>query len=179
MVLRRVLVLFALIAGGLLVTPAAPAWACSCAARSEAEHREDADTVFVGVATTVIGPSDPFFSGAAVAVEFTVESVTKGVVADRTRVSTVASEASCGYEFEAGRRYLVFARAGSTGLCSGTGELPPRTTGVVPGASTPAIAAQPLPTPVPLAPDRAVWWSVGAILLTVAVGAVIIRRKAG
>jgi hypothetical protein len=173
MVLRRVLVLFALIAGGLLVTPAAPAWACSCAAGTEAEHRDYADAVFVGVATSVTGPSDPFYSGAAVAVEFTVESVTKGVVGDRTRVNTVASDSSCGYEFEEGGRYVVYARTGSTGACSGTDELPPRTLG-----SAPPVAAQPLLTSVPAGPDRAVWWSAGAIVLTVAAGIVIIRRKA-
>src|SRR5436309_1256102 len=63
-----------------------------------------------------------------VEVVFDVETVYKGTPTKTATVSTVASGASCGYEFIADRRYTVFASAHEgkldSGLCQGTVEGP-------------------------------------------------------
>ena len=64
-----------------------------------------------------------YSSADPVSVKFNVSRVWKGPRSDTITIKTVRSEASCGYEFEEGRRYIVFARNGETGLCSRTAGL--------------------------------------------------------
>ncbi|HEX8632213.1 MAG TPA: hypothetical protein VF755_28990 [Catenuloplanes sp.] len=103
------------IAVSVVSAPAAPACACSCARPSENKALERAELVFDGAVLAVNGRRDD--AGRRVA--FTVDAVVKGQAAVRVEVATSGSSASCGYEFEVGRRYRVFVTGGGTGLCSG------------------------------------------------------------
>lgn len=134
-----------LLALGVLVGPSArPAHACSCAGLPSAEQYRRADAVFTGVAVEHLdtNPDGPTFSSLDPIVwTFEVEAVRKGRVPEEVEVVTARSGASCGYAFEEGRRYQVFARregspapvaeelgegheAGlSSGLCDGNRDL--------------------------------------------------------
>ena len=162
-------VLVALIIAGLvvIVSPAAPAWACSCAF-SDAEARERADQIVVGEVTEVTDKD----------VALAVESVEKGTTVPgetiRLRVWS-RDEVSCGYEFRLGVRYRVNSHNGGTGLCSGIDDSP-----VVTAPPTTAAVAQ--PPPVAQRPDRT-WWLVagtsGVALIAVVAVAVVLRRRRG
>lgn len=62
-------------------------------------------------------------------VGFWVSEVWKGPVQGFVYVKTRVAEASCGYTFETGRQYLVYATEGafgySTSLCSGNRDISP------------------------------------------------------
>jgi hypothetical protein len=111
------------------------AFACSFLAPRdpEAQMREDfrrAAAVFVGIATNQRDPnaeSSVRSSGDPIIWTFDVESVQKGRTGDPQEVSSAMSGISCGFEFQLGRRYQVFAeeRDGElhTYLGKGTHEL--------------------------------------------------------
>lgn len=113
-------------AGSLFVFPR-EAWACSCAeSGSVQENKSRSDAVFEGTAASV-KPSSLFLFGSpakAVKASFQVNEVWKGQVAPFIEVLTVGSGESCGYEFQEGERYLVYATATGksleVSLCSGT-----------------------------------------------------------
>ncbi len=73
-----------------------------------------------------------------------VEKVYKGDVPASIDVSTSGSGASCGFDFQQGQRYTVFARATegklSTNLCSGNvqGSIQPIQYGLLDGGPPPA-----------------------------------------
>ena len=101
------------------------AQACSCAfpPGSPAEELAQADAVFAGVATSVKAHRKLFIlpsSSDPVTIEFDVSRVWKGPQQETLTVKTVRSESSCGYEFQEGEWYIVYARNGETGLCSRT-----------------------------------------------------------
>lgn len=137
---------YALLVTVVLVFATAPqaALACSCAPFTKAQHGENAEVVFTGVATSIrwiyglrqaCSPS----SADAVSIVFTVETVYKGEAPKNATVSTVAGGASCGYTFETGRRYTVFASRQDgrleTNLCRGNveGPIAPAEYGLAPG----------------------------------------------
>lgn len=97
-----------------------PAFACSCASdRSTNEAFDSSEAVFSGEVTRI--DADQFGKTAV----FHVETVWKGVSEDTVSISTAAHSAACGYEFEEGKSYIVFAYGESdsslkTNLCSGT-----------------------------------------------------------
>jgi hypothetical protein len=101
--------------------------ACSCAVSgSPAEALARADAVFAGEVVSVrVGRSSllSYSSADPVSVKFNVSRVWKGPRSDTITIKTVRSEVSCGYEFEEGRKYVVYARNGETGLCSRTAGL--------------------------------------------------------
>ncbi|MGH3928812.1 MAG: hypothetical protein ACRDTF_02395 [Pseudonocardiaceae bacterium] len=116
----------------LMVTSAPDALACSCAAMAFPTQIERADIVFAGrvierkeAAGVLVG------SGDAVTWTFAVDRLHKGAARDEHEVVSARSEATCGFEFEVGRAYLVFASEQSsdgadsmvTGLCDGTRRL--------------------------------------------------------
>lgn len=121
-----VLMIITFSVGSALTRPAV-ASACSCAdAGTIQEKKERSDAVFEGTATSVKQSSLFLFRSPdkAVKTSFRVSEVWKGHVAPTIEVLTAESGDSCGYEFQEGERYLVYAR--STGsslevsLCSGT-----------------------------------------------------------
>ena len=163
-------VLIALIVAGLvvIVSPAAPAWACSCAL-SKAQEREKADLIVVGEVTEVTDKD----------VALAVESVEKGtaVPGETVRLGVWSrSEVACGYEFRLGVRYRVNSHLGKTGLCSGIDDSPAVTT-------PPTTAAAAEPPPVAQRPDRRSWWLVagtgGVALVALVAVAVVLRRRRG
>ena len=123
---RRVLAI--LIAAAALVGGPSTAFACTCALQSPHVYASNATVVFTGVATSVSGfPLGLVCSSTSpVAVTFDVETVYKGDVPRSVTVHTVVSGASCGYTFEAGKRYTVFPRMAEgkldAGLCGGNIE---------------------------------------------------------
>lgn len=129
--LRRTLIVLFLVALAVPVV-ASPCLACSCATSGDpAKDRRDqakrADLVFTGVAKSekVIDEGDPEYEGdESIGTRFRVGRTYKGHPGRWVTVSTTANEASCGYNFEVGKRYTVFAYEQNdryrTDLCSGT-----------------------------------------------------------
>ena len=101
-----------------------PAQACSCAdPGSPSEAMEWADMVFTGQVSSMTGnPKSPVILSSAdlVTVAFQVSQVWKGPQSELLTVRTEWSEVSCGYEFEEGGKYIVYARDGHTGFCTRT-----------------------------------------------------------
>ena len=98
-----------------------PTQACSCASSgSPKEALARADAVFAGKATAVQVLTNTNSSNDPVTVRFDVNRVWKGPSEDTIVITTERSGISCGYEFKEGRRYLVYARYGETGLCTRT-----------------------------------------------------------
>lgn len=126
--MHRKLWLLAMIAGALLLAPG-QAWACSCAMPgTPAEELARSEAVLAGRVVglnvpqgAVIGTGDP------VHVVFEVERVWKGPAYHSLVIVTARSEVSCGYSFEVGQEYLVYAYAAEselhTSICSRTALL--------------------------------------------------------
>lgn len=160
------------------------AWACTCVQSTPDEDFARADVVFVGRAIDHRDPNageeirssaDPIYW------TFAVQKVAKGRADRRTEVWTEMTGASCGYGFEKGEHYQVFAgerkRGLHSGLCHGNRHLsggadaflPAGLSFYEPGASPPADP--PLPrTGAPASPAAA------AALLAVAALALRLRR---
>lgn len=110
-----------------MVGPAAPAHACSCAWDDGLRQIAHADQIFTGEVTSQRDGRSSTMYGPRAAVSFAVDDVYKGPVARTAIVLAVRQTASCGYEFENGGRYLVYAVKDqedpallTTGLCTGT-----------------------------------------------------------
>lgn len=114
---------------GLILAAAAPplfpgtAHACSCVAPpAPMVALGEAGMVFVGTVISIDGSrsgSDPL------QVDFRAEENWKGQATAAVSVSTASNSAACGFEFEAGERYLVYADLQDGGkptvsLCSRT-----------------------------------------------------------
>lgn len=152
------------------------ACACSCVEQTDAEAFEAAAAVFIG---TLTGVDEAGLGNDRVTLEFEVDAVYKGDIAEVQGVRTAGSEASCGWEPTEGERYLVFASSGdgelATGLCSGSR---------LDEAAAPAFAADPA-APADgesgLAPISYRPYAAGAAAL-IAVGAaawILLRRRRG
>ncbi|TMR96577.1 hypothetical protein [Nonomuraea basaltis] len=137
----RLLALLSLVACVLGSTSTA-AYACSCAIRTPAQAVEHADAVFTGTVAegTAIGPRSPDVY------TFRVDNVYKGAPTAEFTLATDADTASCGYPFERGGRYLVFAASDeselsepvpgvslTSSLCSGNVPIDPGTGPLRPG----------------------------------------------
>lgn len=142
-VLSMVLV-FIVLAGFAVSIPKA-AYACSCAVR-EGESEEErtrqatarAQAVFAGEVSSIedpsgLSPGDIVSSADPLKVTFDVSQVWKGPGYETVAVETPRSGASCGYDFEEGSQYLVYADNTSVmgeesetlqvGLCDGTSQV--------------------------------------------------------
>jgi hypothetical protein len=126
--------LLALLAAVLLTVLAVwPAAACSVVAgKTEKDHRDAAELVFTGTAVRVDDPTNGAFYSSADPLywTFVVDAVEKGDMPARMTVATAITGASCGYTFELGKRYRVYAGHSdhhghlATGLGSGNRVLP-------------------------------------------------------
>jgi hypothetical protein len=160
---------------------AQPALACSCPEPPPPEDAlDEADAVFTGEVLTV-GSAPPDRASARIDVVFDVSEVWDGDVHERQGVTTESHTSMCGYPFEEGREYLVYARTTGEGvlgadLCSRTTlldgadeDLSAFGPGRVPleGADVPGGG---LPTPLLVAAGA-------AALLAVAAGWVLARRR--
>lgn len=153
--IRRAAVVFP-VAALALVGAARPCLACSCIAASDAEHFRQAEVVFVGIVLErrPIAPEPISSSADPVTWVFDVESVQKGEAAEQQEVVSPRDEASCGFEFQIGRRYQVFASRSddgrlATNLCTGTRELNPGQEPYTSGPSRPPLQMHGPELPVP------------------------------
>jgi hypothetical protein len=135
------------------------------------EALELADAVFSGrVASVTRGGSGEF---EALRVVFSVERVWKGPVASRLEVRTAPDSAACGFPFERGRAYVVYAYQGEGGLgaslCSRTNFVE------VAGEDLAALGDGVVPPPQPSVSNP---WLLGlGILLVVLGGWITIRNR--
>jgi hypothetical protein len=132
-----------------LAFAAPPALACTCMPFTKPDYARQATLVFTGTVTSVDVRGGPLVRSSMnpVDVVFDVETVYKGAPTKTVVVHTVASDASCGYYFEAGHRYTVFPRLQDgklqAGLCLGNvdGGIDPQSyllgSGYPPGADPP------------------------------------------
>jgi len=122
---------------GLFVFDASPCWACSCVPNTKRGYADASHVIFTGKVLEVRGGFGfnertanrilsrdylPFYGEAV----FRVKTVYKGYVQRTHVIAGAGGEESCGFAFEPGKTYTVFAdhRNGhlETGLCQGTVE---------------------------------------------------------
>lgn len=110
------------------VVTAAPAYACDCVTRSEAEHFQSAEAVFAGtLVDRAVSQSGKYLSSRdPVTLTFEVSRVYKGDVGAIQDIQTVRDGMSCGIEVEGTGPHLVFAHEDPSrgdnlraGLCGG------------------------------------------------------------
>ncbi|OBZ17016.1 hypothetical protein [Bacillus sp. FJAT-26390] len=101
--------------------------ACSCVRPDSIEEAKNkSDAVFEGTAKSVKPSSIALFRSSAKAVKasFQVNEVWKGHVTPTIEVLTASGSDTCGFVFQEGERYLVYAAATGksmeVSLCSGT-----------------------------------------------------------
>jgi hypothetical protein len=128
-IFRRTL-LFLMILSSILVNSPKRALACACmASPSITTALADATAVFTGRITRLELTNNPFTDGFDTRIKVTIETarVWKGPRYLRLVVYTHQSSASCGYPFNLGEEYLVYAHGEENnlyvGLCSLTKPL--------------------------------------------------------
>lgn len=151
----RVAAMVAMVTSLAVLMGTGSAGACSAVAPGPAEQTlfDQADLVFEGVAlasqdpnttATMISSADP------ITWTFSVEQVVKGTATATQQVTTVRSEASCGFTFVVGHRYRVYAKASgagfTTGLFSGTREITALSTTTTTGSVPTTVPPDPAPT---------------------------------
>lgn len=115
-------------ASGLILALAVGAWepsaaeACSCAPLSFEDQRAEAAAIFEGRVEQIVSDEDGTLS-----VAFHVTQAWRGVAQERIEVSTASSGAACGFTFEVGQHYLVYATSPEStlrvSLCSRTARM--------------------------------------------------------
>lgn len=123
-----VIVLVLIFSVVMLMKPASPAYACSCAAITSVEENfAKKDAVFAGKVVNIKNSNFSIFKSSAdpVEVTFVVSEIWKGPATKKVTLTTAESSASCGYEFNINDEYLVYAyenegKSLESGLCSGT-----------------------------------------------------------
>ncbi len=126
----RILLLLFIIAS-MLTIETGSAYACSCAPPGPPdEELINAAAVFTGKVVGLAKPKGglgPISSADPIKVTFQVDQVWKGSVSQTTTITTARSGASCGYTFEKGGEYIVYAHGQennlSVSLCSRTQPL--------------------------------------------------------
>lgn len=125
--------LFAIASSLLIVWQGNLANACSCLPTTPQQSLSNSQAVFAGRVIDVIQPNPvetqnsrrrQTSSSEEIKVIFEVSKVWKGRRKPQLIVMTSNSSASCGYSFQKGQEYLVYASSQAsrltTGLCSGT-----------------------------------------------------------
>ncbi len=115
----------------MLTIETGPAYACSCVIPGPPdEELANSSAVFSGKVVNLAEPFSgfgPVSSADPIKVTFQVDKVWKGSVSQTTTISTARSSASCGYTFEKGGEYIVYAYGTendlSVSLCSRTQPL--------------------------------------------------------
>ena len=148
---RYALLIPLLVLSSVLALPQ-PCAACSCVEPTPAGSIANATAVFRGRVTAITPQPGSRFQ----TVSLLADTGWKGMVTRDMTLVTDKTSASCGFPFQVGMEYLVFARqepSGSltTGLCSGTQPLAGPQTGQTPisaflaalGPDTPVTGATP------------------------------------
>lgn len=168
---RRLLVALLMVLGGVWVLPA-PAYACSCAQATDAEHVQRAEVVFTGAVTANTVDDKTQIR----TLTFRVDRVYKGTATATQVVTTAQFGASCGLELTGEGPFLVFADQEGTGLtansCGGTrvGSAPASLGAGQPPAGGPSSAARPDAAPPA---NRGTWVPLVALILAASAAAVV------
>jgi len=142
-----------------LAADARCAWACSCASPSATpiEARDGGAAVFAGRVTDVNTPDPNSYTlFRSMAVTFAVSHVWKGNVGSSIVIGTSRDGASCGYTFDIGQEYLIYAFEYEgqlvTGICERTRLLADAQTdlAVLGAAQVPVAAPTPITSPTPV-----------------------------
>ncbi len=132
-----------IVLGGLLLAPPGPVWACSCVMPSPpAVAAGDAAAVFSGTVTSIVDRGSFNFldevrtwfglphqspGGDSRQVTLTVADSWKGVTETPVTIGTGYGDADCGFSFNVGGQYLVYAYDNqgrlATNMCLRTAEL--------------------------------------------------------
>lgn len=167
--MRRIAVVL-VAAAALLPLSADPSWACSCAPASPRAHAADAEVIFTGTAVDV----PDLILTTRYTVQFRAAVAYKGPVRPVMRVTTMMNGGSCGYEFEEGTRYTVFADAErgrlETHLCTAT------TTGDI-DADRFGLSGTSMGHPPDLRIGSGWWPSVAAALAAAVFAALLVTRR--
>ena len=104
--------------------------ACSCMASRDSEKTQisnaykDSAAIFSGTVRSITPTAD----GSYLVVTFTVKDTWKGTAGTEITVKTAKDSAMCGFNFESGQEYLVYANGTaadlSVGNCSRTSAMP-------------------------------------------------------
>ncbi|WP_026370882.1 hypothetical protein [Kallotenue papyrolyticum] len=188
---QRAALIVVLIVGTLVVSAPRVVYACSCVAPGTPQQElAQADAVFGGTVTAIEAGGRTAFAEAR-RVHFAVARVWKGALTEQATVLTAASSASCGYEFQPGGEYLVYARLAEgqlqVSLCSRTQPTANA------GADLAALGAGQPPVPAPAAapsppatsdagvapmPGALLLWGVLALLvLALVVATIVLARR--
>lgn len=107
--------------------------ACSCAAAPPPRQAlREAKAVFIGevISTEVFDVKNGFGTQQVIQIRFAVNRFWKGIEGSEAIVYTSGHEMSCGFHFERGKKYLVYAYpdrwelgALETGICNRTTEI--------------------------------------------------------
>lgn len=122
-----IIMAFALVSVSFAIPQSAAA--CSCAELlSPAKALDRATAVFSGMVVSLEGPTGNIISSAdPVTVVLQADKVWKGAKQSNITITTALDSASCGYEFQIGQWYLVYANGAhddlQVDLCSGTKQL--------------------------------------------------------
>lgn len=128
----QIVIVFCLFLSMIMLTESKTTFACDCAMPSNfTESLDNKDVVFDGVVIesskdkrTSISKKLEINSADQVEWTFLVNGAWKGKVTEVITIVSKASSVSCGYEFEVGKRYAVFATSNVNDItvssCSGT-----------------------------------------------------------
>jgi hypothetical protein len=159
----------------LLLVPGA--FACSCLQPAPPlKALAESDAVFSGTVVSLSEPMLPTSSADLMSVEFDVAQVWKGDISQKEEIHTALSSASCGFNFEAGRDYIVYANEYGgrlqASLCSRTSLLSDAQEDLQAlGAGKAALVAQDT-SPVVIG----LYWA-GAFLILIIAAAAVLKKK--
>lgn len=129
-----------LAAGAVSISPR-PAYGCSCMRPESASIEREASTaVFTGEVSN-IAPSENGYI-----VDFSVSEHWKGTEGETIQVKTAENSAACGYAFDVGQSYLVYAVGEETdlsvNLCGRTAQLDNAADDIIEFGGVPLEAAE-------------------------------------
>ena len=171
----------------LLVAPSR-AWACSCVPPDPPPIAfANMEAVFVGNVTQISDPSWPgglVSSADPVRVVLQVNDSWKGVTTATVLVETAVSGASCGYTFDVGKQYVVYAYdhdnngVWATNMCTRTNDVANAAADLTYLNTLPKLALISTSAPVPVA-VYVIGAAVGLVLAIVSVWLVVrlIKRE--
>ncbi|MER7206469.1 MULTISPECIES: hypothetical protein [Streptosporangium] len=113
--INRVVTVLLLLAAAIVAFPGT-ACACSCAPLQPTEQVGNASVVFTGTVLASRPAKTDASVPAPVVYTFRADQVYKGQALTEYQVTTNADSAACGYNFEQGARYLVFASSRKSGM---------------------------------------------------------------
>ena len=189
--MRKILLVIALVATSIVFAPGS-AFACSCIEpQSDAVAEKGSDAVFAGTVTgyeitkPIGGEYEPAVDDVRMALEvswtLSVDTFVKGEPAEEISVTSSGQGAACGFHFNEGERYLVFAYEDeqddgglSTNSCTNTRSVDPDKH--IPGTPIEELALPEVPPNGMPQPTENPWPQIATLALGV-VAAILIGRR--